>query len=42
MDLNEFMKVLNIGLSQYEMGLIPVALDQVNIGDITRIKSKSR
>lgn len=40
MDLNEFMKVLNIGLSQYEMGLIPVALDQVNIGDITRIKSR--
>ena len=34
------MKVLNIGLSQYEMGLIPVALDQVNIGDITRIKSR--
>lgn len=40
LDLNEFMKVLNIGLSQYEMGLIPVALDQVNIGDITRIKSR--
>ncbi|EJT5920609.1 helicase-exonuclease AddAB subunit AddB [Clostridium perfringens] len=40
MDLDEFMKVLNIGLSQYEMGLIPVALDQVNIGDITRIKSR--
>lgn len=40
MDLNEFMKVLNIGLSQYEMGLIPVALDQVNLGDITRIKSR--
>ncbi|XZL30740.1 helicase-exonuclease AddAB subunit AddB [Clostridium perfringens] len=40
MDLNEFIKVLNIGLSQYEMGLIPVALDQVNIGDITRIKSR--
>ncbi|HJF36408.1 MAG TPA: helicase-exonuclease AddAB subunit AddB, partial [Clostridium perfringens] len=40
MDLNEFMKVLNIGLSQYEMGLIPVALDQVKIGDITRIKSR--
>lgn len=40
MDLNEFMKVLNIGLSQYEMGLIPVALDQVNIGDISRIKSR--
>lgn len=40
MNLNEFIKVLNIGLSQYEMGLIPVALDQVNIGDITRIKSR--
>ncbi len=40
MNLDEFMKVLNIGLSQYEMGLIPVALDQVNIGDITRIKSR--
>ncbi len=40
MDLTEFMKVLNVGLSKYEMGLIPVALDQVNIGDITRIKSR--
>ena len=40
MDLQEFMKILNVGLSKYEMGLIPVALDQVTIGDITRIKSK--
>lgn len=39
-DLQEFMKILNVGLSKYEMGLIPVALDQVTIGDITRIKSK--
>lgn len=40
MDIDEFMKVLNIGLSKYEMGLIPVAIDQVNIGDVTRIKSR--
>lgn len=39
-DIQEFMKILNVGLSKYEMGLIPVALDQVTIGDITRIKSK--
>lgn len=39
-DLQEFIKILNVGLSKYEMGLIPVALDQVTIGDITRIKSK--
>lgn len=38
--IEEFMKILNVGLSKYEMGLIPVALDQVTIGDITRIKSK--
>ena len=39
-ELQEFMKILNVGLSKYEMGLIPVALDQVTIGDITRVKSK--
>lgn len=39
-DIQEFMKILNVGLSKYEMGLIPVALDQITIGDITRIKSK--
>lgn len=38
--LKEFIKILNVGFSKYEMGLIPIALDQVTIGDITRVKSK--
>ncbi|MGL5245340.1 MAG: helicase-exonuclease AddAB subunit AddB [Sarcina sp.] len=39
MDLKEFSKILNVGLSKYEMGLIPISLDQVTVGDITRVKS---
>ena len=39
-DKKEFVKILNVGFSKYEMGVVPVALDQVNIGDITRIKSR--
>ena len=39
-DKKEFIKILNVGFSKYEMGVVPVALDQVNIGDITRIKSR--
>lgn len=36
-----FVKILNIGFERYEMGLIPVALDQVNIGDIAKIRSRN-
>lgn len=39
-DLKEFIKILNVGFDKYEMGLIPIALDQVTVGDITRVKSK--
>ena len=36
----EFYKVLNAGFESKEIGVIPVALDQVNIGDIARIKGR--
>ncbi|MGL4571573.1 MAG: helicase-exonuclease AddAB subunit AddB [Clostridium sp.] len=36
----EFYKVLNAGFENKEIGVIPVALDQVNIGDIARIKGR--
>lgn len=36
----EFFKILNSGFSNEEIGVIPVALDQVNIGDIARIKGR--
>lgn len=36
----EFYKVLNAGFETKEIGVIPVALDQVNIGDIARIKGR--
>ena len=39
-DKKDFIRILNVGFSKYEMGVVPVALDQVNIGDITRIKSR--
>ncbi|MGL4762590.1 MAG: helicase-exonuclease AddAB subunit AddB [Sarcina sp.] len=39
-DKKEFIKILSVGFSKYEMGVVPVALDQVNIGDITRVKSR--
>ena len=37
---NEFYKVLNAGFQSKEIGVIPVALDQVNIGDVARIKGR--
>ena len=37
----EFYKVLNAGFQSKEIGVIPVALDQVNIGDVARIKGRS-
>lgn len=39
-DLKEFLRIINVGFSKYEMGVVPVAIDQVNVGDITRIKSR--
>lgn len=36
----EFFKILNSGFTNEEIGVIPVALDQVNIGDIARIKGR--
>jgi len=38
LDSFEFFKILNSGFTNEEIGVIPVALDQVNIGDIARIK----
>ncbi|EHI96979.1 ATP-dependent helicase/deoxyribonuclease subunit B [Clostridium sp. DL-VIII] len=40
LDSFEFFKILNSGFSNEEIGVIPVALDQVNIGDIARIKGR--
>jgi ATP-dependent helicase/nuclease subunit B len=39
-DSYEFFKILNSGFSNEKIGVIPVALDQVNIGDIARIKGR--
>ncbi|MGL5616937.1 MAG: helicase-exonuclease AddAB subunit AddB [Sarcina sp.] len=39
-DLKEFSRIINVGFSKYEMGVVPVAIDQVNVGDISRIKSR--
>ena len=39
--INEFYKILNAGFQNREVGVIPVALDQVNIGDIARIKGRN-
>ena len=38
-DLDSFINTLNIGLERQEIGLIPVSLDQVIVGDLARIKS---
>ena len=38
LDSFEFFKILNSGFTNEEIGVIPVALDQVNIGDVARIK----
>ena len=39
--INEFYKILNAGFQNREIGVIPVAIDQVNIGDIARIKGRN-
>ena len=40
LDSFEFFKILNTGFTNEKIGVIPVALDQVNIGDIARIKGR--
>lgn len=36
----DFFKILNSGFTNEEIGVIPAALDQVNIGDVARIKGR--
>ncbi|OPJ57484.1 helicase-exonuclease AddAB subunit AddB [Clostridium oryzae] len=38
-NIDKFSKLLNFGFEKHEMGLIPVSLDEVIIGDIARIRS---
>lgn len=40
MDIKKFSKVLTGGFEKYELGLIPLSLDEVTVGDITRVRSK--
>ena len=39
-DIDEFYKILISGFESKEIGVIPAALDQVNVGDIARIKGR--
>jgi len=39
-DSYEFFKILNSGFTNEKIGVIPAALDQVNIGDVSRIKGR--
>jgi ATP-dependent helicase/nuclease subunit B len=39
-DVKEFTKILISGFEEKEIGVIPMALDQVNIGDISRVKGR--
>jgi ATP-dependent helicase/nuclease subunit B len=38
--IEKFAKILSVGFEKNEMGLIPVALDEVTVGDIARIRSQ--
>ena len=40
MDIKEFSKLLQSGFDEQEIGVIPMSLDQVNIGDIARVKGR--
>ncbi|WP_026889731.1 helicase-exonuclease AddAB subunit AddB [Clostridium beijerinckii] len=40
LEYSELFRILNSGFANEEIGIIPVALDQVNIGDIARIKGR--
>lgn len=39
-EIFEFYKILNSGFESQEIGVIPLSVDQVNIGDIARIKGR--
>lgn len=39
-DVAEFYKILNAGFESREIGVIPSTLDEVNVGDIARIKGR--
>jgi len=38
--IDKFAQILSVGFEKNEMGLIPVALDEVTVGDIARIRSQ--
>lgn len=40
LEIKEFTKILISGFEEREIGVIPMALDQVNIGDISRVKGR--
>lgn len=40
MDIKEFSKLIQTGFEEQEIGVIPMSLDQVNIGDIARVKGR--
>jgi ATP-dependent helicase/nuclease subunit B len=40
LSIEEFYKIIGSGFASKEIGVIPVALDQVNIGDIARVKGR--
>ncbi|GAA0086152.1 helicase-exonuclease AddAB subunit AddB [Clostridium sp. CTA-7] len=40
LEIKEFTKILISGFEEKEIGVIPMSLDQVNIGDISRIKGR--
>lgn len=37
--IEQFVKILNVGFMEYEIGIIPPALDQVLVGSIERVRS---
>lgn len=39
-DLKTFARILTSGFEEQEVGIIPMSLDQVNIGDIARVKGR--
>ena len=39
-DLKTFTRILTSGFEEQEIGVIPMSLDQVNIGDIARVKGR--
>jgi len=40
-ELKEFTKILISGFEEKEIGIIPMSIDQVNIGDISRVKGRN-